>query len=96
MADDWTWEATSEFVAAKGFTEHFCLGSCGGAGLGSSHVFVRPESVGKPIKQLASYATLSCVEGRWLVSIHESPIPKRPSHLSICGGTDYGDDIELP
>lgn len=87
MADEWSWEATSEFVASKGFTEHYCLSSCGGAGLGSTHCFVRPEDAQLPAQKLKSYATLSYVEGRWCVSIHEAP--RLSTHLSIAGGTDY-------
>jgi hypothetical protein len=83
----WSWDETTAYVASKGYTDHYCLGSCGEAGLGSQHVFVRPDAIDKPMRDLRDYAVLSYADGRWCVCIHEGA-PKK-SHLRIVGGTDY-------
>lgn len=81
----YTWDAAVAFVATKGFTEHFRIGNAPTADYGTLHYFKRPGSDG-----LASdgYATVACIDSRWLVTIFEHALV--PS-LRIVGGTDYGD-----
>lgn len=86
-SSDWTWESVTEFVASKGFTDHFRIGSAPSADYGTLHYFKRPDdpvnSNGMPLE----YATLMLKDGKWLFSIHERP----KTTLRIVGGTDYGD-----
>lgn len=86
----WSWDASVEFVASKGYSEHCRTGSAPRSDHGTLHFFKRPDDPVNENGNPLEYAAVMLKDGRWLVSFFEMRRRDRP-FLRIVGGTDYGD-----